>query len=87
MEGEAGPPQPILKTVTANISRFSQTAGHMPLLLNFLRSKYNGTARKGSKINPEDVLSTVSAKTTVTWYVPAGVVEAVEIVNNPVEKV
>ena len=83
---ELDPPQPTLKAVAASNMRLSQTAGQVPREVRFLRRKNSGSSRKGSKIRAEDVLATVSAKTTVTWYVPDGVVEEVEIVNTPVAK-
>jgi len=64
--GELEPPQPTLKAVAANNIRLSQTAGQMPREVSFLRRKNSGSRRKGTKMNAEDVLATVSAKTTVT---------------------
>jgi hypothetical protein len=83
---ELDPPQPMLKAVAANNIKLSPTAGQSPREASFLRKKNSGSSRKGSRISAEDVLATVSAKTTVTWYVPDGVVEEVEIVNTPVAK-
>jgi hypothetical protein len=65
--GELDPPQPTLKAVAASNIRLSQTAGHTPREVSFLRRKNSGSRRNGSKINAEDVVETVSLKTTVTW--------------------
>jgi hypothetical protein len=46
-----------------------------------------GSRRMGSSIPAVAAPATVSVKTTVTWYVPAGVVAAVAIVTAlPVEE-
>jgi hypothetical protein len=65
--GELDPPQPTLKTVAADNIRHNQKAGQMLSEASLLRGKKSGSRRIGSKISAEDVLATVSAKTTVTW--------------------
>ena len=64
---ELDPPQPTLKAVAANRIRHRQTADHMPRNANFLRRKNSGSRRIGSTMNAEEVLATLSSKTTVTW--------------------
>jgi len=65
--GELEPPQPALNAVAANTIRQRLTADHMPCAANFLRRKNSGSRRIGSTMNAEDVLATLSSKTTVTW--------------------
>lgn len=81
MAGVLPPPQPTLKAQAVTKTRLSQTAGQMRRELSFLRRKNSGSRRNGRIISAEDVLATVSAKTTVTWYTPTGVVDDVEIVR------
>jgi len=65
--GELDPPQPTLNAVAASNIKLSQTAGHAPREVSFLRRKNSGNRRKGTKINADDELATVSLNTTVTW--------------------
>ena len=61
------PPQPALNAVAHNTIRNRLTTDHMPREANFLRRKNSGSRMTGSTMNAEDVLVTVSAKTTVIW--------------------
>jgi len=83
VELEIGPVQPVLNAVAASKTGPRQAVTQIPraifLLLSAKGIRSNGSRRPGVT-GPE----TVSAKTTVIWYVPAGVVAEVVMVTIPV---
>jgi hypothetical protein len=57
----------MMRVVLPTRIRLKQTADQMLSDASLLRRKNSGSRRTGSKISAEDVLATVSVKTTVTW--------------------
>jgi hypothetical protein len=66
VEEEADPPQPTLNAVPTSSISPRTAAGQMPREVSFFLRKNSGNSRNGSKMPAEDVLETVSGKTTVT---------------------
>ena len=80
------PPHPVVASmVPARIANAMQAVIHAPWIFNFLRRNQSGSSRKGRKIPAVAAPATASVKTTVIWYVPLGVVDAVAMVTVFVE--
>jgi hypothetical protein len=75
------PPHPVLNAAAAISTRPRQVVTQAPRAVSLLLKKKSGSRRIGSRIPAVAAPGRVSVKTTVTWYVPAGVVEEVAIVT------
>ena len=73
------PPQPDTAIAPANRTMLRQAVNHAPCAVSFFLTQSKGSRRKGRSVNPAAAPGKVSVNTTVTWYVPFGVVEDVAI--------
>ena len=71
-------PQPIVRAAVASRTSPRQAESQMPRAADFRLRNARGNRRIGSR---KPALVTVSVKTTMIWYVPAGVDEDVVMVT------
>ena len=73
------PPQPVAAAPQTSSTR--QTANQKPLVFHCFLLRRSGSRSSGRKTMAPAESGMVSVKTTTTWYVPFGVVDAVVIMT------